>query len=229
MSAVVIGNDRIASSLLLPLLDGNNDNKNVAGRNKQQQEEEVLEEATAVTVTNTIEVGRGTVPSTGNEFPEEEVVASSSLSPPSPSPLSPPSLGEDEERIMVMDVTPSTTVAAAITVSGNEEMKIGVGGEDAVVEVVQYIAPVLCCRGRGRQHSNGKKQKYRNGTSITMHFDNNDNYWESEYGEHKDGIIVGYDCHQWNYIVRFPIITNDNNNNNNNNSNNSNNNKSNNN
>ncbi|OEU08540.1 hypothetical protein FRACYDRAFT_249431 [Fragilariopsis cylindrus CCMP1102] len=216
MSAVVIGNDRIASSsLLLPLLDGNNDNNNVAGRNKQQQEEEVLEEATAVTVTNT-DVGRGTVPSTGNAFPEEVVVASP-LSPPSPPPLSPPSLGEDEERIMVMDVT-SSTVAAAITVSGNEEMKIGVGGEDAVVEAVQYIAAPVCCRGRGRQqHSNGKKQKYRNGTSITMHFDNNDNYWESEYGEHKDGIIVGYDCQQWNYIVRFPIITNDNNNNNSNN------------
>jgi hypothetical protein len=110
----------------------------------------------------------------------------------SPPPPPPPSEGEDDEQITAMDIIPSAVLVAA---SGKEELKIG--------------------GGRGRLNNGGKKQKYRNGTSITMHFDNNDDYWESEYGEHKDGIIVGYDC-QWNYTVRFPMkdVYDDDNNNN---------------
>jgi hypothetical protein len=116
-----------------------------------------------------------------------------------------------DEQIIAIEVEPAAAVAAL----GNEEAAIGQG-----VEAV-YVTPL----GRGSK-INGKKQKYRNGTSITMHFDDDsDHYWLE--GEHKDGVIVGYDCfnscdrdmgicQQWNYMVRFPMRDGSNSNNNDN-------------
>ena len=113
----------------------------------------------------------------------------------------------DEQIVVAMEVEP----AAAVAAPGNEEAAIGEG-----VEAV-YISPL----GRGSK-INGKKQKYRNGTSITMQFEDD---WSD--GEHKDGVIVGYDCfnscdcdmgicQQWNYMVRFPMGDGSDNNDNNN-------------
>ena len=62
----------------------------------------------------------------------------------------------DEQIVVAMEVEP----AAAVAAPENEEAAIGEG-----VEAV-YVSPL----GRGSK-INGKKQKYRNGTSITMQFE----------------------------------------------------------
>jgi hypothetical protein len=151
--------------------------------------EQEVTEAVAAVAAN---AAVGIAAPTGNEVGEVTAAAAA------------PNNGGDEQIVMAMEVESAVVVAAP----GNEEGAIGEG-----VEAV-YIALL----GRGRK-DNRKKQKYQNGTSITMFFDqSNDIWWGCEFDERMDGVVVGYDCfnlcdrdmdmgicQQWKYMVRFPM------------------------
>merc|ERR1712238_298811 len=110
---------------------------------------------------------------------------------------------EDNGNVQALEVAPVVVAPGNAAINRNEP---------EAVEAV-YIAPM------GRSTNKRKKnQKYPNGTRITMHFNDDDDdgypYYLGFEGEHKDGIIVGYDnfnscdcdmgiCQQWTYMVRF--------------------------